>query len=73
MIFRIDRIYLVNPVNPEILSKLSRINARFSPPDVSRYNAPTCYQARDISKLLVSLAIKLPTHRGVKRAEKCRI
>ena len=31
----------------------------------------TCYQARKISKFLVSLAIQLSTHRGVKRAEKC--
>jgi hypothetical protein len=31
----------------------------------------TCYQARKIFKLLVSLAIQLSAHRGVKRAEKC--
>jgi len=29
----------------------------------------TCYQAGNISKLLVSLAIQLSTHRGVKRAK----
>jgi len=33
------------------------------------YNARTCYRAHNISKVSVSLAIQLSTHRGVKRAK----
>jgi hypothetical protein len=54
----------------------NRANPRIPPIDCvirEDYNARTCYHALDISRFLVSLAIQLSTHRGVKVTEKCRI